>query len=111
MIRRRSLHGLLVVRTMLITNGAFGELGAPMDAFAVSQKAMGLAVANAAKHKLTGLLAARLKDEGVFVGEVMIAAAVKGTAWAGREGIEGATIAARFWDLYRARGETYARIS
>jgi NADP-dependent 3-hydroxy acid dehydrogenase YdfG len=96
---------------VLITNGAFGELGAPMDGFAVSQKAMGLAVANAAKHKLTGLLAARLRDEGVFVGEVMIAGAVKGTGWARDGGIEGALIAGKFWDLYQGRGEVYARVS
>jgi NADP-dependent 3-hydroxy acid dehydrogenase YdfG len=96
---------------VLVTNGAFGELGPPIDAFAVSQKAMGLALANAAKHKLVGLLAARLKDDGVFVGEVMIAGAVKGTAWAAGGGIEGAAIAGRFWDLYQARGEVYARVT
>ena len=96
---------------VLVTNGAFGELGPPMDAFAVSQQAMSLALANAAKHKLVGLLAARLRDDGVYVGEVMIAGAVKGTAWAGDTGIEGAAIAGKFWDLYRARDEVYARIS
>lgn len=96
---------------VLITNGAFGELGPQMDAYAVSQKAMGLALANAAKHKLAGLLAARLKGDGVYVGEVMIAGVVKGTAWAADGGIESATIANKFWDLYQARGEVYARVS
>jgi len=96
---------------ILVTNGAFGALAPAMDALAVSLKTMGVAVANAAKHKLVGLLAARLKDDGVYVGEVMIAGAVKGTAWAADGGIEGAAIAAKFWDLYEARGDIYAMIS
>ena len=49
-----------------------------MDAYAVGTKSMGLALANAAKHKLVGLLAQRLKDDGVYVGEVMIAGVIKG---------------------------------
>lgn len=97
---------------VLITNGAFGELGPGMDAYAVQAKAMGLALANAAKHKLAGLLSARLKEDGVYVGEVMIAGAVKGTPFAGEGGgIEGRAIAEAFWKLYRERGEVYARVS
>jgi NADP-dependent 3-hydroxy acid dehydrogenase YdfG len=96
---------------VLVTNGAFGETNPFMDELGVSLNAMGVAVANAAKHKLVGLLAQRLKADGVYVGEVMIAGAVKGTAWAGDGGIEGAAIAERFWDLYQARGETRARIT
>ena len=97
---------------VLVTNGAFGELGPMFDAFAISLNAMGVALANAAKHKLVGLLAERLKNDGVYFGEVMVAGAVKGTAWANDGGaIEAATVAARFWDLYQARGETYARVS
>ena len=96
---------------ILITNGAFGALAPAMDALAVSLKTMGVAVANAAKHKLVGLLAARLKEDGVYVGEVMIAGAVKGTAWAADGGIQGAAIATKFWDLYQARGEIRAMIS
>jgi hypothetical protein len=83
-----------------------------MDAIGVNAGAMGLAVANAAKHKLVGLLAARLKGDGVHVGEVMIAGAVKGTGYdRGGGGIEGAAIADRFWRLYKDRGEVRARIS
>jgi hypothetical protein len=97
---------------VLVTNGAFGELGAPMDGFAVTLKSMGLAVANAAKHKLVGLLAERLKDDGVFVGEVMIAGAVKGTASDnGGRAIEGRLIADKFWELYKARGQNRARVT
>jgi NADP-dependent 3-hydroxy acid dehydrogenase YdfG len=96
---------------ILVTNGAFGALAPAMDALSVSLKTMGVAVANAAKHKLVGLLSARLKDDGVYVGEVMIAGAVKGTAWAADGGIEGAAIAGKFWDLYKARDAVYAMIS
>lgn len=96
---------------VLVTNGAFGYSIPEMDALAISLKAVGVALANAAKHKLVGLLAARLKDDGVYVGEVTIAGVVKGTAWAADSGIEGATIAGRFWDLYQARDDVRARVS
>jgi len=97
---------------VLVTNGAYGELNPQMDAFAVSQRNMGLAVANAAKHKLIGLLAERLKADGVYVGEVMIAGVVRGTAFdTGGPSIDPARIAGEFWRLYRARGELYARVT
>ena len=98
---------------VLVTNGAFGELSPQIDELAVGVKAMGLALANAAKHKLVGLLAQRLRGEGVFVGEVMIAGTVKGTAWDSGKApaIEGAAIADKFWELYKARREIRARVS
>lgn len=97
---------------VLVTNGAFGELSPQIDALAVNLKSMGLATANAAKHKLVGLLAARLKDEGVFVGEVMIAGAVRGTGFdSGGPAIDPARIAGEFWRLFEGRGENYARVS
>ena len=97
---------------VLVTNGAFGELGPMFDSFAVNMKSMGVALANAAKHKLVGLLAARLKDDGIFFGQVMVAGMVKGTAWdTGGGGIDPATVAGKFWDLYQGRGESYARVS
>jgi len=97
---------------VLVTNGAFGELGPMFDSFAVNMKSMGVAIANAAKHKLVGLLAARLKDDGIFFGQVMVAGMVKGTAWdTGGGGIDPATVAGKFWDLYQGRGESYARVS
>jgi NAD(P)-dependent dehydrogenase (short-subunit alcohol dehydrogenase family) len=96
---------------VLVTNGAFGETSPEMDALAVGLKSMGLAVANAAKYKLVGVLAARLKDEGVYVGEVMVAGIVKGTPWATEGGIDPATIAETFWSLYQARDATRARVS
>jgi NADP-dependent 3-hydroxy acid dehydrogenase YdfG len=97
---------------VLVTNGAFGELNPQIDAVAVNVKSMGLAVANAAKHKLVGLLAERLKSEGVYVGEVMIAGLVKGSAFdRGGPAIDPARIADAFWRLYKARDELYARVS
>jgi hypothetical protein len=97
---------------VLVTNGAFGDLNPAVDAFAIALKAEGIALGNSAKAKLVGLLAARLKDEGVFVGEVTIAGVVRGT---GPESppvptIEGAAIADAFWRLYKARGDVRARV-
>jgi NADP-dependent 3-hydroxy acid dehydrogenase YdfG len=96
---------------VLVTNGAFGAMAPAMDALAVQMNVMGVALANAAKAKLVGLLAVRLKDDGVYVGEVTIAGAVKGTAWAGEDGIEGSKIADTFWRLYQARDENRAMVS
>jgi NADP-dependent 3-hydroxy acid dehydrogenase YdfG len=96
---------------VLVTNGAFGELTPQMDEYATNLKAMGLSLANAAKHKLVGLLAQRLKADGVYVGEVMVAGVIKGTSWdSGGDGIEPSTVADRFWELYQARGEVRARV-
>ena len=97
---------------VLVTNGAFGELNPQIDAYAVRGKTMGLALANAAKHKLVGLLSERLKGDRVYVGEVMVAGMVKGTpSDRGGETIEPSAIADRFWAIYQARGEVRARIS
>jgi NAD(P)-dependent dehydrogenase (short-subunit alcohol dehydrogenase family) len=96
---------------VLVTNGAFGENTPQMDELAVNLKSMGVGLGNAAKHKLVGLLAQSLKGDGIYVGEVTVAGVVKGTAWAGDQGIEGAVIAGHFWDLYQARGATRARVS
>jgi NADP-dependent 3-hydroxy acid dehydrogenase YdfG len=96
---------------VLVTNGAFADIHPQTDEFAVSIKAMGLALANAAKHKLVGLLSQRLKADGVYVGEVMVAGMVKGTAWDnGSATLEASTIANRFWELYQARTEIRARV-
>jgi NAD(P)-dependent dehydrogenase (short-subunit alcohol dehydrogenase family) len=97
---------------VLVTNGAFGELNPMMDTFALALGEMGVPLGNAAKAKLVGLLSARLKGEGVYVGEVTIAGIVKGTGpeSPGAPIIEGAAIADTFWRLYKARDEVRARI-
>jgi NADP-dependent 3-hydroxy acid dehydrogenase YdfG len=96
---------------VLVTNGAFGENAPEVDAYAISLNAMGVALANAAKYKLVGLLSQKLKDEGVYVGEVMVAGMVKGTPWATEGGIEPSAIADKFWALYQGRDQVRDRIS
>jgi len=98
---------------VLVTNGAFGELHPMVDALAVGMKTMGVALANAAKHKLVGLLSAELKGDGVYFGEVMVAGAVKGTAFhtGGDDGIDPTAVAHKFWELYQDRNEVRARIA
>jgi hypothetical protein len=65
---------------------------------------MGLALANAAKHKMVGLLSEKLKADGVYVGEVMVLGTVKGTPWdMGNATLDGSTVANKFWELYQER--------
>jgi NAD(P)-dependent dehydrogenase (short-subunit alcohol dehydrogenase family) len=90
---------------ILVTNGGLGLIDPAVDAMAVGWNAMGLAVANAAKHKAVGLLSAKLHPQAVYVGEVIVLQPVKGTSWDnGTATLEASTIAGRFWDLYSARG-------
>lgn len=72
--------------------------------------AMGVALANAAKHKLAGLLAQRLKGDGVYVGEVMIYGTIKGTPTDSGNAIDASIVAEKFWDLYQSRGEVRASV-
>jgi len=97
---------------VLVTNGGAALLADPVDAAAVQGRIMGLAVANAAKHKLARVLARRLETEGVFLAEVMVMGAVKGTAWdQGRATIAASAVADRFWDLYQKRHEHFANVA
>ena len=96
--------------SVLVTNGGYGLFDENIDAAAVRYDAAGLAIANAAKHKLVGLLAKKLAPE-VFVGEVMVLGLVKGTAFdKGGATIEPAAVAERFWDLHEKRAATFAQI-
>jgi NAD(P)-dependent dehydrogenase (short-subunit alcohol dehydrogenase family) len=96
---------------ILISNGAFGEISPEIDGFVISAKAMGLAMSSAAKNKLAGLLAARLKTEGVYVGEVTVHATIKGTPSDGAGSVDPAAIAAKHWQLYTSRTETRGVVS
>lgn len=98
---------------VLVTNGAFGELDPQLDAYAATSNNMGIAVANAAKHKLVGLLAAKLKGDGIYVGEVMIAGSIKGTSWAAGNPnpIEPSHVGDTFYNLFEQRSDTYARLT
>ena len=96
---------------VLVTNGALGDVSPMMDQFAIGLGAVSVALGNAAKDKLVGLLSAQLKDHGIYVGEVTIAGSITGTPTDTGMGIPPAKVADLFWDLYTARGETRARIS
>jgi NAD(P)-dependent dehydrogenase (short-subunit alcohol dehydrogenase family) len=96
---------------ILVTNGGLGYADPKVDAVGVQWNAMGLSVVNAAKHKLVGLLSQKLAPDKIYVGQVMVLGAVKGSAFdSGQATIESAAIAGKFWDLYKARGEIRAEI-
>jgi NADP-dependent 3-hydroxy acid dehydrogenase YdfG len=111
---QEALPGLVAAKdgAVLVTNGAYGETNPMIDRFAIAGKAEGVALGNAAKGKLVGLLAERLRPLGVHVGEVTIAGVVRGTGpdTEGVPTIEPATIADAFWRLYSARSELRIRI-
>lgn len=96
---------------LLVTNGGLGLDDPQIDAMAVAWNSMGLAVANAAKHKLVGLLSRKLEPMNVYVGEVIVLGAVKGTAWDdGSAKLEASSVAAKFWELYSKRSEVSAKV-
>jgi len=96
---------------VLVTNGAFADNTPETDGYAVRLNTMGVALANAAKYKMVGLLAQRLKPEGIYVGEVMIAGTIQGTPWDSPDSIDPALVGDKFWALYQERGETRVRVS
>jgi len=96
---------------LLVVNGGFGYFDSAVDESAVKWGSMGLAMANAAKHKLVGLLSHKLKSDGVYVGEAMVMGTVKGTAWdQGQANVDAKTVADKLWDMHRARAEVTAEI-
>jgi NAD(P)-dependent dehydrogenase (short-subunit alcohol dehydrogenase family) len=93
---------------ILISNGAFGVVSPEVDEAVINLHLMGLALSSAAKHKLVGLLAQRLKGDGVFVGEVMVYHSIKGTGSTAADSVDPTVIAEKHWELYKGRGETRA---
>lgn len=90
--------------SVLVTGGGLSTYDPRIDAMAVDWGAMGLAVGKAAQHKTVGLLSAALAKRGVYVGEVVVMGAVKGTAFdRGQAKLEAGDIAARFWALHEKR--------
>ena len=65
---------------------------------------------NAARSKLVGILAERLREFGVYVGEVTIAGSVKGTATATSTAIDPSAIAETFWSLTQTRDKIRTRM-
>jgi NADP-dependent 3-hydroxy acid dehydrogenase YdfG len=97
---------------VLVTGGGLAFYDPKVDAMAVAWNAMGLAIAKAAQHKLVGLLAEKLRGDGVYVGEVVVLGIVKGTAFdSGNATIEPSAVANRFWALYSARSPLSVNIS
>ena len=73
---------------------------------------MGLAIANAAKHKLIGLLSEKLRTDEITVGEVVVLGLVKGTVWdTGSATIEPRTVADKFWEIYSKRESRVVTVS
>lgn len=97
---------------VLVTNGGLGLFDPKIDAMAVQWGSMGLAIANAAKHKLMGLLTERLRADGITVGEVVVLGLVKGSAWdTGSATIDAQTIADQFWEIYSQRESRVVTVS
>lgn len=96
---------------VLVTNGGLYSSDPKVDAVGVTWNVMGLSVANAAKHKLVGLLAEKLKADKIHVAEVVVTGTVKGSAFdQGNGTIEGRTVADKFWALYRDRRDIRAQV-
>jgi len=96
---------------VLVTNGGLGLFADQVDQMGLAWNAMGLSIANSAKHKLVRMLAHKLPSEGVYIGEVMVLGSVKGTAFDnGTATLEARTIAQKFWDLYTAREDVHAQV-
>lgn len=96
---------------ILVANGALGDNTSQADAYAKMLNDDGVALENAAKSKLVGILAERPRDDGIYVGEVTIVGSVTGTATAISGAIEPSKIADLFWSLARSRDKTRVRIS
>jgi len=96
---------------VLVTNGGLGFFDPKLDEVGVEWNAMGLSVANSAKHKLVALLAHKLKARGVYVGEIVVTGTVKGTAFdSGQATIDPRTVGAKFWEMFQARSVTSTTI-
>ena len=97
---------------ILITGGGYALYEPQLDKFAAKFNSMGLAVTKAAQHKLTGVLHHKLKDDGVYVGEVTVMGLVKGTSHdRGNATIEPSAVAERFWEIYSKRSDVWATVS
>jgi NAD(P)-dependent dehydrogenase (short-subunit alcohol dehydrogenase family) len=96
---------------ILVANGAVGELTSEADGFATYLGIDGVALENAAKSKLVGILAERLREFDIYVGEVTIAGSVGGTATASSTAIAPALIADTFWTLTQTRDVTRVRLA
>lgn len=96
---------------VLVANGALGEATSQADLYSTVLDNDGVSLENAAKTKLVGILAERLRDAGIYVGEITIAGSVEGTATAGPGAIPPAAIADTFWSMATERTTTRVRLA
>lgn len=90
--------------SVLVTNGAGAFVDPKLDQLAVEQHFMGGAIVKTAQHKAVGLLAKKLRPEGIFVGEVVVGSSVKGTGYDRGDGsLTTDEVANRFWSLHQDR--------
>jgi NAD(P)-dependent dehydrogenase (short-subunit alcohol dehydrogenase family) len=119
-----SVHGLIAAvqaalpdlqaekGAVLVTGGGLSLYDAKVDKLAVQWGAMGLAIGKAAQHKTVGLLHQKLADLGVYVGEVVVLGAVKGTVFdPGNATLEASKIADKLWDMAKRRSEVTVSLS
>ncbi|MEJ1230887.1 MAG: hypothetical protein WDM88_10235 [Galbitalea sp.] len=92
--------------SILVANGALGENTTEADGYAKYLDNDGVALENAAKSKLVGILAERLRESTSMLAKVTIAGSVAGTATAGPSAISPKRIADRFWALTQTRDTT-----
>ncbi len=97
--------------SVLVANGALGEASSQADALAKHLNYDAVALENAAKTKLVGILAERLRDFDIYVGEVTIVGAIAGTPTAGPTAISPALVAETFWTMTQERTTTRVRLS
>ncbi len=58
------------------------------------------------------MLHEKLRPDNIFVGEVIVLGAVKGTAFDhGGATLDPAAIGAKFWDMYKARSERTIQVA
>jgi NAD(P)-dependent dehydrogenase (short-subunit alcohol dehydrogenase family) len=96
---------------IMVANGALGENTTEADRYAKFLDNDGVALENAAKSKLVGILAERLREFDIYVGEVTIAGSVAGTVTEGPSVIRPERIADQFWTLTQTRGTTRLRMT
>jgi hypothetical protein len=97
--------------SVLVVNGALGLQDDTIDEYAVSFGGDGVALECSAKTKLVGLLAARLRTEDIYVGEIVINGSVKGSPYAGPTAIDPADIADRLWRMAEERTDVHVHIA
>ena len=96
---------------ILVANGSLGEHSSQADGYAKLLDNDGVALENAAKSKLVGLLAERLREFDIYVGEITIAGSVAGTSTASPTAIEPDAVADTFMSLTKTRDTTRIRMT